>query len=360
MAALARFVDEIKSSLSWIVPLSFATTVLIKRWMFAHPEYEDPKPAAQHLKFSRRRREAIHTEQEHQEKTKEPAESLFMKLPVEIRLQILEHCAPAPYGRWGRQSAQTFLALLRVSRSVQYEAYVACLPLTPLGLWTKKGVGSFRSLLKQRPELRVLVRHLWIGTGRYDEEELGWAAEILMYASQLQSLACAEVLLSKVVKQAGLSESCKRLTLTNVEKRAMYEVKGVMQLRLCAGTISDDIRFPHVTGLSVNVTRRNRGSQDKIQEEYAAAAKWVEIFGQLQTVALVGRDNQRMADKDSVQAKLVHRDGKPNILSVVVPAGWTEWDIWCSDVMGSGVWDQLSDDCRKEVMKGVMMTISGT
>lgn len=268
----------------------------------------------------------------------------FMKLPLEIRLSILEYCAPIPSERRGANSMDTFLTLLRVSKAVQYEAYTACLPHTALALWTKKGVRSFRALLQRQPMLGCRVRYLWLGTGKYDEEELGWAVDVLKVATQLRSFACGEFLFSRVVKSQALAETCERVTLMNVEKGVEYEVRGVKQLRLCAGAYSTKEKFPGVESLCFNARRKSAVRDERVRIEYEAVDRWLETLGRF---AMVERDGRRVSERGLGIKFAVKREGKPDMFSVVLPTRWTEWDIWSADATGTGIWDL----CRMPIAK---------
>ncbi|KAF9447296.1 hypothetical protein P691DRAFT_671788 [Macrolepiota fuliginosa MF-IS2] len=366
MTAITDFVDEVKASMSWIVPISVLTTAILGRWPLpthadAHRPHKNPSgysPSHTQPFKTRRTKSAMfvpggddkldaHDLQREKNgemnpqplKTAEPKskpESPFMNLPLEVRLAILEYCAPIPFERRGADSLDTFLTLLRVSKAIQYEAYVACLPHIPLALWTKKGVHSFRALLYRRGELGCLVRYLWIGTGKYDDEELGWAVDILREATQLKSFACGEFLLARAVNAKALAPACGRVTLMNVEKGVEYEAGYVTHLRLCAGTYSTQEKFPDVTSLCFNARRRNAVKDERMKMEYEAVDKWVE---NLEGFAMIERDGKRASPRGLGLRFKVRRDERPDMYSISLPARWTEWDIWSADVVGAGVWD---------------------
>ncbi|KXN93400.1 hypothetical protein AN958_00324 [Leucoagaricus sp. SymC.cos] len=260
----------------------------------------------------------------------------LMDLPAEIQLLIFRYCAPIPTERLGPDSMDTFLTLLQVSKTIQQQAYMACLPHIPLALWSKKGVRSFRALLIRRPELGCLVRHLWIGTGKLDEEELAWALDIMGLISQLRSLACGEYLLAKTVNARALAKTCKRVTLMGVERGAVYQAKGVRQVRLCTGVYSTKERFPDVTMLCFNARRMNV-KDERVKVEYEAVDRWAE---KVERFVLIERDLRRMSSRGLELKFKAKRTGRPDIFSVTLPARWTEWDIWSSDVVGAGVWDK--------------------
>ncbi|KAF9443520.1 hypothetical protein P691DRAFT_778838 [Macrolepiota fuliginosa MF-IS2] len=189
---------------------------------------------------------------ERDDKVKPKPESSFINLPSGLRLAIFEHCAPIPSSR---RSASTFLALTKVSKAIQHEARVACLPRTPVALRARKDIRSFRALLQHSPGLGYLVRYLWIGTWKYGKEELKWTVDILRAATRLKSFACGEFLLANAVNAEALAPVCGRLTLMNIEKGMEYEARHITHLRLCAGTYSTPEKFPNVTSLCFNARR---------------------------------------------------------------------------------------------------------
>lgn len=368
MAAIAHIVDEFRASLNWIVPISLLTTAILGgHWPFpphshSHPQSHRNAPSSsppsrppQHYK-SRRPKDAMYmpgggeklgsydcTWENFEKMNSEPVQpvepeskSPFMDLPLEIRMAILEYCAPIPSERRGASSWDTFLALLRVSKAVQHEAYMACLPHLPLALWTKKGIRSFRALLQRRQDLGCLVRYLWIGTGKYDEEELMWALDVLRAATQLRSFACGEFFLAKAVNAGTLARTCQRLTLMNVERGVEYKARHVAHLRLCAGTYSTKEKFPDVTSLCFNARRRNALRDERARLEYEAVDKWVES---LERFVVVERDDKRVSSRGLGLKFKVRRERRADMFSVQLPARWTEWDIWSADVVGAGVWD---------------------
>ncbi|KAF5360388.1 hypothetical protein D9756_004581 [Leucocoprinus leucothites] len=260
----------------------------------------------------------------------------LMSLPVEIRLLILRHCAPIPSERQGPESMDTFLKLLRVSKTIQRETYAACLPHLPLALWSKKGVRSFRALLLNNPDLGCLIRHLWIGTGKLDDEELAWALDIMRAVTQLRSLACGEHFLAQAVNGRALARTCKRITLMCVEKNVEYQAWGIKQVRLCTGVYSTKERFPDAITLCFNARRVNV-KDERVKMEYEEVDKWVK---DVEAFILVERDSRRLSSRGlEVKFKVGRRTGRPEMFSVTLPARWTEWDIWSSDVVGAGVWD---------------------
>ncbi|KAJ3574468.1 hypothetical protein NP233_g1750 [Leucocoprinus birnbaumii] len=260
----------------------------------------------------------------------------LMKLPVEVRLLIIRYCSPVPAERQGPDSMETFLRLLWVSKTVQHEAYVACLPHIPLALWSKKGVRSFQALLSKKPELGCRVRYLWIGTGKLDAEELSWALHIIHCATQLRSLACGEHFLAQAMNRGLLAKTCRRVTLMGVDKDVMYKARGIRQVRLCTGVWSTKERFPDVTTLCFNA-RRTNVKDERVKMEYEAVERWTK---EVESLILVERDSRRASSRGlEVKFKVGRRTGRSEMFSVSLPARWTEWDIWSSDVVGSGVWD---------------------
>lgn len=268
-----------------------------------------------------------------------PRESLLpsiMSLPVEVRLLILRHCAPIPSERLGPNSLDTFLKLLGVSKTLQQEAYIACLPHIPFALWSKKGISSYRKLLLKKPELGCLVKHLWIGTGKLDHEELRWGLDIIGATTRLRSLACGEYFLAHAVNGGLLAKTCRRVTLMVVEKEVQYKAWGITQVRLCTGVYSTKERFPDATTLCFNARRINM-KDHRVKVEYEAVDRWAKT---VQGFITVERDTKRSSSRGmEVKFQVEKRGGKQEIFSVTLPARWTEWDIWSSDVVGTGVWD---------------------
>jgi len=260
----------------------------------------------------------------------------IMSLPVEVRLLILRHCAPIPSERQGPNSLDTFLKLLGVSKTLQQEAYIACLPHVPLALWSKKGISSYRKLLLKKPELGCLVRHLWIGTGKLDHEELSWGLDIIGATTRLRSLACGEYFLAHAVNGGLLAKTCGRVTLMVVEKGIQYKAWGITQVRLCTGVYSTRENFPDATTLCFNARRANMKAE-RVKVEYEAVDRWAKT---VQAFIVVERDANISSSRGmEVNSQVEKRSGRQEIFSVTLPAKWTEWDIWSSDVVGTGVWD---------------------
>ena len=260
----------------------------------------------------------------------------IMSLPVEIRLLILRHCAPIPSERQGPNSLDTFLKLLGVSKTLQKEAYIACLPHIPLALWSKRGISSYRKLLLKKPELGCLVRYLWIGTGKLDHEELSWGLDIISATTRLRSLACGEYFLAHAVNGGMLAKTCGRVTLMVVENGIQYKARGITQVRLCTGVYSTREKFPDATTLCFNARRVNM-KDERMKVEYEAVDRWTKT---VQAFIIVERDTNRSSSRGmEVKFQVEKRSGRQEIFSVTLPARWTEWDIWSSDVIGTGVWD---------------------
>jgi len=267
-----------------------------------------------------------------------PRESLLpsiMSLSVEVRLLILQHCAPIPSERQGPNSLDTFLQLLGVSKTLQQEAYIACLPHIPLALWSKRGISSYRKLLLKKPELGCLVRHLWIGMGKLDHEELSWGLDIVGATTRLRSLACGEYFFAHAVNGRLLAKTCGRVTLMAVEKGIQYKAWGITQVRLCTGVYSTREKFPDATTLCFNARRVNMKAE-RMKVEYEAVDRWAKT---VQAFIIVERDANRSSRGMEVKSQVEERSGRQEIFSVTLPARWTEWDIWSSDVVGTGVWD---------------------
>ncbi|KAF9443514.1 hypothetical protein P691DRAFT_808831 [Macrolepiota fuliginosa MF-IS2] len=163
-------------------------------------------------------------------------------------------------------------------------------------------------------------------------EEVEWAVDILKAATQLESLACGESLLAKVVNARALTQVCGRLTLTliNVQRGVEYEAKHVTHLRLCAGTYSTQDNFPAVTSLYLDA--RDAPKDEKPKLEYQAMDKWVE---NLERLVMTEKDGKRLSLRELDLGPEVKRDGQPDVFSVPPPVIWTEYDIWRADVVGA-------------------------
>jgi hypothetical protein len=121
-----------------------------------------------------------------------------------------------------------------------------------------------------------------------------------------------------------------------VEKGVGYQARGVKQVRLSTGAYSTKERFPDVTTLCFNARRMNV-RDERVKEEYEAVDRWVKS---LEMFVLVERDLRRASSRGlEIKFKVGRRKGRPSMFSVTLPARWTEWDIWSSDVVGAGVWD---------------------
>ncbi|EKM79070.1 hypothetical protein AGABI1DRAFT_106678 [Agaricus bisporus var. burnettii JB137-S8] len=367
MGWIAHALDEFWAPLSLIFPLSFVVTALLGQWSFK--TQSDHDAGASHASCSQDCCESTPPREftrdpkdedmflgdenhglgyddlwdkgvpeQQQPSTPRPMKQQLsiMDLPLELRISILEQCAPIPSERIGANSMDTFRTLLRVSKTIQYESYKACLPHIPLALWTKKSIRSFRDFLSRRGEIGCLVRHLWIGTGKYDDEELSWAVDILKATGQLRSLACGEYFLSKAADAKALAETCQTITLMNVERGVFYQAKDVKRLRLCAGAYSTKEKFPNVTSLCFNARRLNGARDVRVKEEYEMVDRWL---GSLKSFVLIERDMKRASDRGLGARPMVKRTGKADMFSLVLPERWTEWDIWSADVVAAGIWD---------------------
>ena len=121
-----------------------------------------------------------------------------------------------------------------------------------------------------------------------------------------------------------------------VEKEIQYKAWGITQVRLCTGVYSTREKFPDATTLCFNARRVNmKAERTKVENE--AVDRWTKI---VQAFIIVKRDANRSSSRGmEVKSKLEERSGRQEIFSVALPARWTEWDIWSSDVVGTGVWD---------------------
>jgi hypothetical protein len=133
-----------------------------------------------------------------------------------------------------------------------------------------------------------------------------------------------------------LAGTCQTITLMNVEKEVVYQARDVKRLRLCAGAYSTREKFPNVTSLCFNARRMNGAKDERVREEYEMVDKWLES---LKSFVLVERDMRRTSDRGLGARPIVRRSGKADIFSLLLPARWTEWDIWSADVVAAGIWD---------------------
>lgn len=121
-----------------------------------------------------------------------------------------------------------------------------------------------------------------------------------------------------------------------VEKNVEYQAWGIKQVRLCTGVYSTKERFPDAITLCFNARRVNV-KDERVKMEYEEVDKWVK---DVEAFILVERDSRRLSSRGlEVKFKVGRRTGRPEMFSVTLPARWTEWDIWSSDVVGAGVWD---------------------
>jgi len=144
------------------------------------------------------------------------------------------------------------------------------------------------------------------------------------------------VLFAHAVNGRLLAKTCGRVTLMAVEKEIQYKAWGITQVRLCTGVYSTREKFPDATTLCLNARRVNMKAE-RMKVEYEAVDRWAKT---VQAFIIVERDANRSSSRGmEVKSQVEERSGRQKIFSITLPVRWTEWDIWSSDVVGTGVWD---------------------
>ncbi|KAF8158571.1 hypothetical protein B0H34DRAFT_709422 [Crassisporium funariophilum] len=283
-------------------------------------------------------------QRELEEKRKRIAESgsfRLLDLPPEISLLVLASCADWP---------GTYLSLVLVSRQLQTLTFNACLPRTPVRLISAEQVHSFDRLLRAKPRLALLVRHLWVTPLK--EELLPTSIDIVKRCPNLKSIASNAYMIQQSITFRGTGASarlshreCKDLTLlsTNTESWARLLstpsicafFAQISHLRLLSDRpMPSSIPFPRLMHFSYSTLSAstslptNKIGLDMLEDRTA--------YPMLHTVVLT-------KPRGSKGGLRIRREAKTRFFTFELPLVRTELELWCDSANQRGMWELCAD-----------------
>ncbi|EAU85808.1 hypothetical protein CC1G_05025 [Coprinopsis cinerea okayama7 len=330
--------------LKWLVPcivlVPLVYTYLISRLTISvsHTPQLPSTPTPERINQARQRRQALQqleTKKRHLSRKPFP----LLKLPVELRILVVQHCASSP---------ETFSSLLLVSRHVQHLAYTSCLPLLPIRLIDEHQIMSFSLFLEQKPSLSGLVHHLWVTP--LQEPCVTTAVGIVKRCTNLTSLACTGRMLQDSVTSAFRGyrlhhTRLRELTLLYTSDANWANIlhsqstisffQRLTHLRLVGDRVPAGIKFPNLVQISFAYNAMQTLGHELLEDK--------EAYPRLQSVALV-RERTHLGSSVRIWRKPnpdpAHTDKNvvSNVFVYEIPAQWTELNMWCDNALGKGFW----------------------
>lgn len=329
--------ENFRWTASAIVVASAAFTYFTSRLTIPIPQVEEKDPAhPAHLALMRQWKALKKAEREREELYQKQVLRTgfpFLKLPREICVAILEHCA---------NRDATYLALIHVSRQMRDFTYIACIPRMPVVLAKTHHVTSFTHLILGRPQLEQLVRNLWLAPEKGDVRV---CAIILQRCTAITDLACGAHVLHEALASfpALVHTKCRKFTflapsearwtrlLDHPDRVPLEFFQQLTHLRIYGNVIPAGLPLPCLTHLAYH---DNNYKPNVDIADSCLTDKF--LYPLLRTAVLTKRRGQTGGLR-------ISRNTDTRVFTFEIPERWTEMDMWRDSVRGKGFWDLCAD-----------------